>query len=86
MTKVDKSKIGIRADGNAQIGMGHLMRCMSIAKALEKQGVECLFLTTGSQAGLFLAERGFACQVLGTEGEDLQAENMEAELMILFLG
>ncbi len=78
MTKVDKSKIGIRADGNTRIGMGHLMRCMSIAKALEKQGVECLFFTACSQAGLFLAERGFACQVLGTEAED-----MEAELTIL---
>lgn len=36
--------IFIRVDANETIATGHLMRCMSIAKALQKRQEECLFL------------------------------------------
>lgn len=32
-------KVWIRADGNEQIGTGHVMRCLAIAEALEAAGV-----------------------------------------------
>ena len=35
--------VAIRADGNRQIGIGHLARCASLAKALEARGAECVF-------------------------------------------
>ena len=31
-------KVWIRADGNEQIGTGHVMRCLAIAEALEAAG------------------------------------------------
>lgn len=37
--------IAIRVDGNGDIGIGHIMRCMSIAGALVENGVEVLFIT-----------------------------------------
>ncbi len=69
-----KVTIGIRADGNATLGMGHLMRCGSIAKALEKQGAECIFFVAEEQAGQFLQEKGFRCEVLDTDYLDMEAE------------
>ena len=35
----------IRADGNSQIGAGHIMRCLSIAEALKDKGKVTIFLT-----------------------------------------
>lgn len=70
----DKTIIGIRADGNAALGMGHLMRCISIAAALEKQGARCIFFTAGEQAGELLREKGFPCEVLDTDYRDMEAE------------
>ena len=66
--------IAIRADGNETLGMGHLMRCMSIAKALEKQGAHCVFFVAQKQAGAFIREKGFACEVLNTDYGDMEAE------------
>ena len=70
----NKPIIAIRADGNETLGMGHLMRCMSIAKALEKQGAQCVFFVAQEQAGVFIKEKGFACEVLDTDYRDMEAE------------
>ena len=42
--------IAIRVDGNGDIGIGHIMRCMSIAGALVENGVEVLFITCDNLA------------------------------------
>jgi len=34
----------IRADANSQIATGHVMRCMSIAEALERRNYRCIFI------------------------------------------
>lgn len=78
MIETRESAIGIRADGNDKIGMGHLMRCMSIAQALQKQNVRCVFFTADKAAGNFLEERGFTCRVLDTDYRE-----MEEELVLL---
>lgn len=70
----NKPIIAIRADGNETLGMGHLMRCMSIAKALEKRGAQCVFFVAQEQAGVFIREKGFCCEVLGTDYRDMEAE------------
>ena len=74
MTGVEKITVGIRADGNGTIGMGHLMRCMSIAYGLQEQGMECAFYTAGREAGKVLTEKGFFCRVLDTDYRDMESE------------
>ena len=34
------TKFYIRVDANDNIGIGHMMRCLSIAKAMRRRGVE----------------------------------------------
>ncbi|MBQ9141708.1 MAG: UDP-2,4-diacetamido-2,4,6-trideoxy-beta-L-altropyranose hydrolase [Lachnospiraceae bacterium] len=70
----NKPIIAIRADGNEALGMGHLMRCMSIAKALEQYGTQCVFFVAQEQAGRFIQEKGFSCEVLDTDYQDMEAE------------
>lgn len=66
--------VAIRADGNESLGMGHLMRCMTIATACKMQGAMCVFFVAQEQAGVFVRERGFACKVLDTDYQDMEAE------------
>lgn len=66
--------IGIRADGNSQIGMGHLMRCLSMAEALQTEGCEVIFFTADEASGNVVRERGFACKVLGTAFDSMEEE------------
>lgn len=50
-------KVWIRADGNEQIGTGHVMRCLAIAEALEAAGVPvCFVMADGAAAQLVKAE------------------------------
>lgn len=64
----------IRADGNEKIGMGHVMRCLSIAEALKEQGEEVLFITADDKAVENIEKRGFSAKVLGTEYDNMEAE------------
>lgn len=68
-----RKTIAIRADGNSTLGMGHLMRCLSIAGELEKY-VDCVFLVAEEAAGLFLREKGIRYDVLGTDFRDMDSE------------
>lgn len=67
----------IRADGNARIGAGHLMRCMTIADELKKsEGQEdpVLFLCGEEQSAAMAAERGFQAEVLPKDEPSAWAE------------
>jgi len=54
--------IGIRADGNASIGMGHLMRCFSIAVALREKNIPVIFFTDSLESLALIEERGIPCE------------------------
>ncbi len=65
----------IRADGNAAIGIGHMMRCLSIAEAVKETGAEePVFLLADNICYNMVADRGFVANVLGTDYRHMQAE------------
>lgn len=66
----------IRADGNAKIGAGHLMRCMTIAEelaALDSRDMIC-FVCADEESAVFAGENGFRTHVLGTDYRDMESE------------
>lgn len=62
----------IRADGNAEIGAGHLMRCLTVAEELAKEHV--CFVCADEQSALLARERGFRSHVLGTDYREMESE------------
>lgn len=68
----------IRADGNADIGMGHIMRCLSIADAMAQMGEAPVFVTAFSECVPVIEQRGFGVELLeavqGKYPEDMMAE------------
>lgn len=80
----------IRADGNAKIGAGHLMRCMTIAEALKgllcrdagrKAEDEILFVCADVDSARLVEEHGFAAKVLHTDYRMMEQELPEWEKM-----
>ena len=59
-------KIAFRADASIQIGTGHVMRCLTLAEALKRQGHECLFICREHKGhlGVLIAAKGFSLHLL----------------------
>ncbi len=59
-------KIMFRADASLEIGTGHVMRCLTLARALAGQGAECLFVCRAHQGNLndYIRRQGFAVVAL----------------------
>ena len=51
-------KIIFRCDGSSDIGLGHLIRCLAIAKELQKQN-QIIFATTKDDTNSYIKEAGF---------------------------
>ena len=57
--------IAFRVDGNSNIGMGHMSRCVSIYKELEKRGEECLFISSRDTDTTYFEKSGInVCQLV----------------------
>ena len=69
-----KKKIYIRADGNENIGTGHVMRCLSIAEQLKKLGAEVTFITADDSVSSVIKSRGFSNIILQSIWNDLDFE------------
>lgn len=78
----------IRADGNAKIGAGHLMRCLTIAEALRevlcreagsKAEDEILFVCAHEDSAKLVEEHGFAAKALHTDFQVMEQELPEWE-------
>lgn len=67
----------IRADGNADIGAGHLMRCLTIAEELARLSggrEDICFVCADGQSAEMAGEHGFRSHVLGTDYRDMESE------------
>lgn len=70
--------IAFRVDGGNTIGTGHIMRCLSLAKAFREIGRDSTFITADHTAEELISEAGFALYCLNSD-----LSNMEEELTIL---
>ncbi len=66
--------IWIRADAGSEMGSGHVMRCLSIADALKRQGSEVCFLTADESAAKLLRARGQEYRALGSDYRYMEGE------------
>ena len=71
---MSSKKIMIRADGNAMIGAGHIMRCLSVAAAAKELGAECLFVTADSSFSETIKRYEISQIVLESDYSDLKRE------------
>ena len=56
-----------RADGNSMIGMGHIMRNISIANQAKNLGHECMFLLASDECRQVIVDAGHSVDVLNSD-------------------
>lgn len=64
----------IRVDGNGTIGMGHVMRCMSIAKSLQDLGQKPVFVTACEESRKTIEDNGFLVRQIPTDYRNMESE------------
>ena len=69
----------VRADGNGEIGMGHIMRCISIAKEIVSKGKEITFLIASDTAADVLDQAEMKYVILGTDYRNMESEKSVLE-------
>ena len=72
-------KFFFRADGNKNIGWGHVMRSLSIASAARNTGAECFFICADDSMKEQISSRGFELFILNSDFSDM---NNETDKMI----
>ena len=74
----------IRADGNAESGMGHVMRCLSVAEAATNidHVYPPVFITADGGCRTLIEERGFRVIVLETDYRDMMSELLQLDSLL----
>ena len=67
-------QIIFRADSNHSIGMGHVMRCLSIADAAMSVGCEVQFIISDDTVSDLIQERGYKAIVLNSDYKSMELE------------
>lgn len=66
--------IYIRADGNKTVGMGHIMRCLSIADELRIYSDPPVFILSSNDVEDYIRSRGFPTFVLNSDYKKMEEE------------
>ena len=66
----------IRADANENIGTGHVMRCLSVARAFAGKGEKVLFVTADHRGDELIGQQGFETDCLDSEWSDPENEKI----------
>ena len=64
----------IRADANEHIGTGHVMRCLSVARAFSLLGKEVKFIAADYRSGRLIRDNGFGYVCLESDWVQLEDE------------
>lgn len=78
--------VGIRADANKTVAMGHIMRCITIAGELKKRGMRVVFFTADEWPKEALAAAGMEQICLHTRWDWMEEELPRLEELITRLG
>jgi len=73
---VTAMNVVFRVDASIQMGTGHVMRCLTLAKELYQQGAECSFMCRNHAGNLIekIAQAGFKVYTLGADENNNSAE------------
>lgn len=71
---MEQINVCIRADGSSKIGMGHLMRTLSIAIALKEKQINVFYITKETESKIFVEEKGFPCYQVPRIEDDISTE------------
>lgn len=63
-----------RTDGNSSIGIGHIMRCLSIADAAKRLGEKSVFLVASDDLKYTIKEHGHEVKILNTNYDNMNIE------------
>lgn len=69
-------RVVFRADASIRIGTGHLMRCLTLADELVRQGHECQFICRShvGHLGELISSNGFKLTMLpGADGTEMES-------------
>ena len=72
----------IRADANEHIGIGHLMRCISIANAFAAAGEETKFVTADHNGDMLLEAHGFHSICLESKWVAVEGEITRLKIIV----
>ena len=66
--------LAFRADGNSKIGMGHVMRCLSVANAAKNAGYQCVFILADHSCESVIKENDIETICLDSNCYNLESE------------
>ena len=69
-------KVAFRVDGSKNLGLGHVKRCMVLAKNLQKKNVSCFFITKFKEIQALLQSHGFDVFLIETKHEFKQVNSI----------
>ncbi|WP_328186503.1 UDP-2,4-diacetamido-2,4,6-trideoxy-beta-L-altropyranose hydrolase [Marinobacter sp. OP 3.4] len=75
-------KVAFRVDASVQIGTGHVIRCLTLAEDLRRQGYQCLFICRNHEGNLadLIAQKDFEIHLLPSPEQSTMPANNEPDL------